>query len=306
MDEQCVYRSLKQTALSLRPPSSEQAISLIRIANDYSIHVNFVFGKSFDPSRYLASCELSNSPVISLYRRASADSIASLGPNDEGTLTARERFSVAHELGHCVAYLTHGFRPLTRHDDRHRYWEQERAMDDFAGTLLVPPWLAGRWLGETARPDATSVFRIRKWARSCAVSNEVVAKALCRAVPELGFLKVADAVRLKDSARLFVVLHSSAGRSLQLPNQHSHLDNADFVGLIAGRTGVDTIHRCDVGNRRLGHVQIAWFASRGSISSRRREFGSTVRLSGISYWICLAHMAEPRDPRQDGLLLSVL
>lgn len=305
MDEERVYRLLKQAALSLRPPVSECSFSLIQIANDHSIEVNLVFGRNFDRTRDLARCDLGNRPVIYVYRQASADSVAALRPRDETSLTARERFSVAHELGHCLAYLRYDFQPLSRRDDRQRYWQQERAMDEFAATLLAPPWLVERWLHETNRIDATCVFRLPHWAQQGAVSYEVVAKALCRAVPALGFLMVAEATRLRDKARIFAVLHSSAGKDMRLPNQHSHLDDECFLSRVVDRTGADAIHGCQLGAYRLPHVQIAWMAGSAPIRSRRKEFGSTVVLSGISYWICLMGLPEQYSANQNDLLSLV-
>ena len=302
MDERRIYRSLRQTALSLRPPASDRSISLIRIANDHAIDVHLVLGRNFDRTRHLARCELGSKPIISLYRRGQAEAVAPLSPNDEAALTTRERFSVAHELGHCLAYLVYEFRPLTRRDDPQRYWEQERAMDEFAGTLLVPPWLTEQWLHETSQMDATCVFRLRSWAGDSSVSSEVVTRALCRSAPELGFLKVAEAKRLKDGAPLFVVLHSAAGRNIQLPNQHSHVESEVLLTTVVGKTGVDRIQAEEISSRRTGQVQIAWIASRTSINSRRREFRSTIHLSGISYWICVMDLPEPHGVKQPELL----
>ena len=247
MDEESVYRLLGQAALSLRPPASARSVSLIQLANEHSIEVKLFFGPNFDQTRDLASCVLGNRSVISLYRRAPADSVAALRPSDEAALTPRERFSVAHELGHCMAYQMYGFRPLSRRDDGKRYWRQERAMDGFASTLLAPPWLVERWLSETTRVDATCVFRLRQWAQQGAISNEVVAKALCRAESAFGFLKVAEATRVRDDARIFVVLNSCAGIDLRLPNQHSHLGDKALLSRVAGGSGVDAIHGCQLG-----------------------------------------------------------
>lgn len=304
MDEQSVYRSLRETALCLRPPVSGRMISLIQVANDHSIDVNLVFGREFDRARDLARCELGMRPAISLYRQAAAGAVACLSPSDEAALTTRERFSVAHELGHCLAYLMYEFRPLGRGEDSQRYWRQERAMDEFAGALLVPPWLVEQWVEESSGISSTCVFRLGRWAADSAVSSEVVAKALCRAVPDIGFLKVAEAKRLRDGARLFVVLYSSTGERVRLPNQHSHLKNEDFLARIVGRTGAQTIHGYEVGANQLGQVEVAWIAGRTSVSSRRREFRSTIRLSGASYWICLMNQSRTANAKQRNLLFS--
>lgn len=84
------------------------------------------------------------------------------------------------------------------------------------------------------------------------------------------------------------VLHSSSGKDMRLPNRHSHLDNECFLSRVVHRTGVD-----------------AWMAGSAPIRSRRKEFGSTVLLSGISYWICLMNLPEQISANQNDLLSSV-
>ena len=305
MNDQGVYRSLRRTALALRPPSSGRMISLIRVANEHSIDVNLVLGRDLDRIRDLARCQLGRRPAISLYRRARASAVATLDPSDEGTLTTRERFSVAHELGHCFAYLTYDFKPLTRDDDSARYWRQERAMDEFASALLVPPWLADQWLRESSGIGARRVFRLGRWAKESGVSSEVAARALCGAVPGLGFLKAAEAMRVKDGTRLFVVLHSSQGEGIGLPNQHAHVDDQELLAMVVGKTGTETMQACEIGGHQLGSVQVAWRTGRTSIDSRRKEFRSTIQLSGVVYWICLMDHPECDNARQPDLLSSV-
>jgi hypothetical protein len=54
--------------------------------------------------------------------------------NAAGTSTARERFMIAHELGHLVLERHCGVRPLGTSE----YWRHEHLADNFAGMLLVP------------------------------------------------------------------------------------------------------------------------------------------------------------------------
>src|SRR5438874_11567356 len=82
-------------------------------------------------------------PKITLYRRGMVNGEREVTASDENLLTVRERFSVAHELGHLIA-LTH-LRVEPRSDKR-GYWEQERAINSFAGCLLAPDWLVREWL----------------------------------------------------------------------------------------------------------------------------------------------------------------
>lgn len=306
MQDDAVYRLLQETALSLRPTDSDERVSLIELANGLSIDVNLLFRPKLDRHRYLATCELGRSPVVWLYRQGCSEAVVSLRPSDESALTPRERFSVAHELGHCLVYLKHDFQPVQETADRGRYWRQERAMDDFAGTLLVPPWLVVRWLDEIPCVDATCLFYIGRWGRRCAVSNKVVVRALCRALPDIGFLKVADATRVKDSARVFIVQDSCSGANICLPNQHSHLDDDRFLATFKKPAGVVSVHTCRIGEHDFARAQIAWTGTKLMTSSRRREFVSNVRLSDASYWICLMRLFWSDENKQGSLAFPVL
>lgn len=75
-------------------------------------------------------------------------------PTDAPRLSARDRFSIAHEFAHYVIWKAHGYTPRGEKD----YWVHEMLCDQFAGRLLVPPIVVqdavkgvgseiGRWLG---------------------------------------------------------------------------------------------------------------------------------------------------------------
>lgn len=304
MRDEEVYSSLQQTALSLRSAGSAPQVSLIEIANEHSIDVNLLFLPKLNQRRYHASAELGKTPIIWLYRQGTSESVASLTPSDERALSGRERFSLAHELGHCFAYLAHNFHPILKATDRRRYWSQERAMDDFAGTLLVPPWLVGQWLREMPTVDATCVFRIGSWARQCRVSNEVIVRAVCKTLANIGFLKVTDATYRRSNARVFVVRVSCSGADIRLPNQHAHVHNEDFLNRFTTSTGVLTVRTCRIGKHNFNDVQVAWSGTNSSINSRRREFVSTLQLSDTSYWICVKQGFQVHDDRQGSLPFS--
>src|ERR1044072_2967664 len=102
-----------------------------------------------------------------------------IAPDKEHLLTARERFSVAHELGHFFAFKHFGALPVSKVVDPQEYREQEQCMDDFAQSLLVPDWLGQLWLASVTDQEPISLNSLKMWAASqCAVSGEVVAKAL--------------------------------------------------------------------------------------------------------------------------------
>lgn len=55
-------------------------------------------------------------------------------PSRPAEWTTRERFSIAHELGHCIIWRTCGYLPQGKAD----YWMHEALCNDFAAKLLVP------------------------------------------------------------------------------------------------------------------------------------------------------------------------
>ena len=278
---------LQQRASELRPTGGHLPARLIQIANDLGIHVKLVLRPLDRDAPYHARCELQERPPqILIYRNSATAAVAPVSPADEHLLSSRERFSVAHELGHCIAYLSCGLKPVAERDDRREYWDQERAMNEFASALLVPPWLSSRWKSQLSNFDATCLFRIRDWANDSRTSPEVVVTALARDTQGIGFLKVAEAVRVQADTRVLVVFHSCSGSNVALPNLYTHIDDVDFVNSVKGGGGVILSSRCRLGSIELIDVQIAWCTAMGKAQSRRREFRKAVRLSGILYWIC--------------------
>lgn len=295
---------LQEKARDLRPPGRHLPARLIRIANDLGVSVSLVLRPLRPHGTYHARCQLQKQPPqILIYRNSDTAAVAPVTPASEHILTPRERFSVAHELGHCIAYQSHGMHPVAERDDAREYWRHERVMNEFASALLVPHWICSEWKSQLRTVDATCLFRVRRWANDCRVSHEVVVNALTRDTEDIGFLKVAEATRMSSNRRLLVVFHSCSGSNIALPNLYSHLDDVDFVDTINGRSGVQLLHRCRFGPTKLDHAQVAWITAIGSAQSRRREFRTSVRLTGALYWICLYNRNTPYDSGQNYLRL---
>ena len=283
---QDIGASLVERAVQLRPSEDQSPARLVRMADELGIDIRLVLRPFDGRTRYDARCELRGRPKILVYRRSEAAGVAAIGPADEHLLTWRERFSVAHELGHCIAYKSLGVTPVSASEDRREYWRQEQAMNDFASMLLVPPWLSGRWTSKLSRFDATCVFRVRSWANDCGASPEVVVKALARDTPGIGFLKVGQGLRLDTNQRLLVVLHSASSDDVRLPNLFSHIQDSTLLNTITGNRGVAAFPRCRIGGTELDDVQLAWSATTAAVQSKRLEFQKAIRLSRVVYWIC--------------------
>lgn len=287
MNIDSLRNSLQDIAKQLRPLARSPFIPLIKLANEESIEVELRF-YSADKARE-AQCDLSASrPRILVYRRSAANGVMSMAPDKEHLLTTRERFSVAHELGHYFAFKNFNALPVRREVDPREYRKQERCMDAFAASLLVPDWLSKRWLESVSNEKPVSPSRLQTWAaKQCGVSSEVVAKALTRVEPSIGFLKAAEAIRLANDKRLFVVFYSSYGAELQLPNLHSYIEDDAFTNKINGTSGVHWIELCYLGDIKCENLNVAWQEAKVPTSRRRREFRSTVKLSGKGYWISI-------------------
>ena len=277
---------LIERAIELRPSAGHAPARLVQIAHDLGIDVSLILRPIDGRTQYHARCELRDRPRILVYRHSPTAGVAAVNPADEYLLSSRERFSVAHELGHCIAYKSYGLEPVSQTEDRREYWYQERAMNEFASTLLVPPWLSYRWTSQLATLDATCVFRIRNWANDCRASPEVVVTAVARDTQGIGFLKVGEGVRVNADKRVLVVLHSSSSSDVTLPNLFSHIDDVALLNTVTGSRGVTVVPQCRIGPIELNDVQLAWSATTGEVQSRRREFRKAIRLSGVIYWIC--------------------
>ena len=174
-------------------------------------------------------------------------------------------------------------------------------MNEFASTLLVPPWLSFRWRSQLSNFDATCLFRIRGWANDCKASPEVVVTALFRDTLGIGFLKVGVGVRVRANKQILVVFHSCSSSNLALPSLYSHIDDVDFVNTVTGMEGVILSPRCRLGSIELNDLQIAWCTATGNAQSKRREFRKAVRLSGVLYWVC-AFTGHPIFDKCQGVL----
>lgn len=279
--------SLQEVVRQLRPVTRSPFIPLIKLSNDLGIKVELRFYSNNKVRE--AQSEINSSRLrIFVYRRAAANGVMEMAPEKEHLLTPRERFSIAHELGHCLAFRNFGAPPITKESDPKEYRRQENCMNDFAEALLVPDWLAKLWLTKVSNEEPVSLNLLKTWAvAQCGVSSEVVARALTRFEPSIGFLKAAEAVRLASDKRLFIVFYSSYGAELELANIHSFIDDEAFINKIEGVSGICWIDFCRLGKAKCERLNVAWEETKVSTIRRRKEFKATLRLSGKGYWISI-------------------
>jgi hypothetical protein len=124
-----------------------------------------------------------------------------------GTLTARERFTVAHELGHLVWDRRVGLQPTGRTD----YWKLEGVCNRFAANLLVPT----DFLLDDSNAPPSGPLDILSWVRRLAnrlqVSLEVLGGRLVDCYPNLvlGELELPTMATPKMIARVRWLCQSS-------------------------------------------------------------------------------------------------
>jgi hypothetical protein len=85
----------------------------------------------------------------------------------------RERFTLAHEIGHYCALRRFNLRPRSRSE----YWRLEQACDDFAGRLLVGDDDVDRFTEDVSTPTQV-MSAIRQLGDACEVSFPVAAHRL--------------------------------------------------------------------------------------------------------------------------------
>jgi hypothetical protein len=250
-----IQNELSCLARELRPVG-KPFISLVQLAHELGTIVSLRLYTT--PGSPTAQIDLRNRPPkIILYRHSKVNGEREIQREDEGSLTPRERFSIAHELGHWVVFSRFRIGPQS---DNRTYWLQEQAINAFAGCLLVPDWLVANWLEGSPPNRPVSPFALRYWAISqCRSSEEVVAKALARHRNSIGFLKLLPTTRRKDGTNVLQVLCSAAGDALRLPNERSHIDSPELFALLrANRVGSATLPQLRLGRCEPQDLRIAW------------------------------------------------
>jgi hypothetical protein len=92
-------------------------------------------------------------------------------------LSARERFTVAHELGHCVVETRFGLRPTSRRE----YWQLEHICNEFAATLLAPPQLLQDLLREPPKTALGALAMVQELRRRTLLSFEAASRRMVAA-----------------------------------------------------------------------------------------------------------------------------
>jgi hypothetical protein len=243
-----------ELAEAARPTSPEETVSVLQLAASLGIGVTLRASTSSQPSH--ARLAYSTPPEIGIYRNGKTEFRRRLGPNDERLLRPRERFSVAHEVGHWLAWHKLGIEPIST---GRAYWEQEALMNEFAQALLVPSVLVAAWLRNSQLGRLVHPMQLRRWAESLLVSEDVVANALCRVRPELGILRLDAMEHRRTKAEFLRIRFRAGGTSLSLPNIHTHVNDGALLELLSSAE-LGIAEEIVVGFRRdcRARVSLAW------------------------------------------------
>ena len=268
-------------AAQLRARSRRNACPVLAVAAELDVAVKLIFHSG---TRRDARISLKTyPPEIQLFRVSHASGSRALTPQEEGLLSPRERFSVAHELAHWIAYDRLRIQPSTEESE---YWRQEQLMDEFAAKLLVPDDLVDLWISDLAGCLVPTGVQVRQWAREAKVSEEVVAKALCRNLHRTGFLRLIPH-RLEFGNQLVLrVQFSCYSAGIKLPNLHAHIKSPVLQDYLDYPEGQRTVRELRLGRCPPQDLTITWW-QRGARSSEAK--------SGI--WPKVTHWLAAMSPK---------
>jgi hypothetical protein len=272
---------LEQFAAGLRPPE-QGFVSVLKIAHRLGSRVYLRFERALP--RPLARVDLlAKPPTIYLTRHSSIVGERCLDRYEDHLLSCRERFSVAHELGHIIAYEKFGILPAR---EKSGYWAQEECMHRFAGALLTPTSIIDRCLNGLHDGEPVSPFLLQESANKPArLSQEVLATQLCLRRPDIGFMKVALIERKRDKKRVLRVLFAKSGKQIFLPNNHSHVRQDYLLSRFAlSEVGSTNITSCTFGKEAPQNLNVSW---RRAGTLKQTDDGSPNELIPV-FWISVA------------------
>ena len=140
----------------------------------------------------------------------------------ENALTRKERFSVAHELGHVFLIRHFGWNPLA--GEEHRICE--RLCNQFAAALLVPE----KYLCSIQAKSAADIFKsIVLLSRICKASNQVVARRITERYSNVGIMSGLPKTNVAG-ARVIRVTWSTGQVLGEMINPHTHLNLTSPIG----------------------------------------------------------------------------
>jgi Zn-dependent peptidase ImmA (M78 family) len=161
MDTPIIRETLRRALRQLNP-SSDWPVNLHKVLSRLGIRLRFE-EKDEAPLYSSSYLQLEDPPTIIIYRQ-----------KQEAVLSARERFSIAHEIAHWVIWRRFGSLPSSGTE----YWWHETVCNEFAAGLLVPMATLQQFLEKRYSEHVNPAYFPEKVRKSAAVSWEVAAKSI--------------------------------------------------------------------------------------------------------------------------------
>jgi len=230
MNYDILEKKLIDIAKKISSQSNKQntlSVSLVPIANRLGADIFLQFvNKPFRD----AQISLNKPYKITLFRKSldGIETSCKITSRDEKTITMRERFSVAHELGHLIAYNNLQIEP-TLPSDKSEYWKQEKLAHSFARKLLLPEALITNWLNNN---DVITINDCYKFASKLRVTLHVLSRSVCEHKKKFGFLKLVSGINEKSGKKILKVEDSICSGEFALPKHHAHILNEELVQIL--------------------------------------------------------------------------
>lgn len=176
-------------------------------------------------------------PEVIIYRSASNTLKSGLSPKDEHLLSVRERFTLAHEIAHWVAWKNFDIEP--EETGKPTYWEHESVMNTFAGILLIPDSRLSEWLAPFGQMKPVTIHHALSWARASKVSTSTAVRRIADAHSSITFLKLAIGTEKESSKlphptrRIIEILESAHSPNMHTANDYARVRNDRMVNLFS-------------------------------------------------------------------------
>jgi hypothetical protein len=150
--------------------------------------------------------------------------------SQQDVLSARERFTVAHELAHYLIEAHFCYRP----DTRSNYWKLEALCNQFAEMLLVPRAVMERYSSSAPRSAVELAHTLQEL---CAYTNTSFEVSTRRLLP--GLRNRALVAHLSWTSSEDIIIRWAAGHLAWIPGGRGKKLNKDhslYSTLVSGRT----------------------------------------------------------------------
>lgn len=182
-------------------------------------------------------------------------------------LSARERFTVAHELAHAILEDSLHLRPVRDA----QYWALEGVCDDFASRLLIPEPVVSESRA-SVRDASSALLWIERLASATETSLAASARRLLRGTAELSAWGIQEISKRPPESTVYQVLWAAGEKRHDLTTR-SHVIAANplfraiqTIGDEVGNRGEQVVGRATAAfsRRSAGYLLITWWERNGS------------------------------------------